>query len=199
MKNIALFVTVFLTGCSGLVSQDRYPSIEKECEISGNPNSEQCRIINEDSWSQNEKEHHMGFVYFFPNTGVPQDCSKAKYWFEKAANQGNAKSLDGLGGLYFTGCGVDKDFKKAEGYYLLAEEKGSRNAKANLGDLYREGGYRLDKDLGQAMYWYELAITDTPARAYNGIASLYIDQENYKKAYENTVKAVDLEHPQAEY
>lgn len=199
MKKITLYLTIFLVGCSSLVSQDKYPSIEKECEISGGLNSEQCKIANKNDWSQIEKEHHMGFIYFFSNMGVTQDCNKAKYWFEKAAKKGNAKSLDGLGGLYFTGCGVDKDFKKAEGYYLLAEEKGSRNAKANLGDLYREGGYRLDKDLGQAMYWYELAINDTPARAYNGIASSYIDQENYVEAYKNIVKAAELEYPEAEY
>lgn len=167
--------------------------------MSNRLNSEQCKISNRNDWSQSEKEHHMGFIYFFTNMGVPQDCDKAKYWFEKAAKKGNAKSLDGLGGLYFTGCNIDKDYEKAKKYYLLAEEKGSRNAKANLGDLYREGGYGLDKDLDKAMYWYELAIEDTPARAYNGIASLYIDQENYEEAYRNIVKAAELEYPEAEY
>lgn len=199
MRDLTISLTIFLAGCSSLVSQDKYPSIEKECEMSNGLNSEQCKISTRNDWSQSEKEHHMGFIYFFPNTGVPQDCDKAKYWFEKAAKKGNAKSLNGLGGLYFTGCNIDKDYEKAKEHYLLAEEKGSSHAKANLGDLYREGGYGLDKDLDKAMYWYELAIEDTPARAYNGIASLYIDQENYEEAYRNIVKAAELEYPEAEY
>lgn len=203
MKYIALCSTIsstiLLTSCAGLVSQNEYPSIEKECEISEDSNSEPCKIASMNDWTEDEKEHHMGFVNFFPNTGVPQDCSKAKYWFEKAAKKGNAKSLDGLGGLYFTGCGVDRDFKKAEKYYLLANERGSRNAMANLGDLYHEGGYGLKEDPDKAMYWYQLAIEDTPARAYSGIANLYIDQENYEEAHKNIVKAADLEYSEAEY
>lgn len=199
MKYILICSTVFLASCSGLVSQNKYPSIEKECEISKNSSSEPCKIASMNEWSEDEKEHYMGFVYFFPNMGVSQDCNKAKYWFERAAEKGNAKSLDGLGGLYFTGCGVNRDFKKAEKYYLLASEKGSRNAKANLGDLYHEGGYGVKKDFDKAMYWYQLAIEDTPARAYSGIANLYIKQENYEAAYQNIIKAANLEYPEAEY
>ena len=84
MKYIVLCSTILLTSCAGLVSQNEYPSIEKECEISEDSNSEPCKIASMNDWTEDEKEHHMGFVNFFPNTGVPQDCSKAKYWFEKA-------------------------------------------------------------------------------------------------------------------
>ena len=193
---LSIIFLVFLTGCSSLNSQDRYPSIEKECEMSGNKNSPQCKIITMDEWSQDEKQHHMGFIYF---SGKMQDCSKAKYWFEKAAKNENAKSLEGLSILYYTGCGVDKDYKKAEEYSLLASEKGDRQAKVNLGELYREGGYGLLQDYDKALYWYQLGIKDTPARAYNGIAAVYLDQKNYEEAYKYIVKAADLGHPQSEY
>lgn len=81
----------------------------------------------------------------------------------------------------------------------IANEKGSKQAKANLGELYREGGYGIERDYDKALKWYQLAIKDNPYRAYNGLASLYIDQEDYDEAYKYLVEAADLGNPESQY
>lgn len=194
-----MILVTSLVGCSGLTSQETYPSIAEECKLSGSQDSPQCKIVNSEELTIVEQERLMGFIYSYPSEGVEKDCNKAKYWLEKAASQGNIEALDGLGTIYFTGCGVDKNYKKAEYYYLLANEKGSKHAKVNLGEIYREGGHGLEQDYDEALHWYQLGINDAPYRAYNSLASLYIDQENYKEAYKYLIKAADLGNPEAEY
>lgn len=47
--------------------------------------------------------------------GVPQDCTKAAFWFRRAAEQGEAGAQYSLALLYNTGNGVPQDY--AEGYF----------------------------------------------------------------------------------
>lgn len=148
--------------------------------------------------TQAEKENQMGFTYLFLDN-EKKDCNKAKYWLERAAEVNNADALNNLGMIYFIGCNVDRDYEKAEKYFLLANENGSHLAKANLGGIYRNGGYGLESDHEKALSWFRAAVDDEPKRAYDGLASIYIDQKNYEEAYKYVVKAADLGHPQAEY
>lgn len=196
-----MFLTFFVAGCSSLTSQETYPSVAEECELSGSENSPQCKIANSAELTLAEQANVMGHIYYFASNGVKKDCNKAQYWLKKAAAQGDEEALDNLGMMYFSGCGVgiDQNYKRAAEYHLLANEEGSIHAKANLGSLYLEGGPGLPQDYDKALYWYQLATNDNPVRAYDGLASLYIEQENYEEAYKYVVKAADLGHPQAEY
>ena len=131
-------------------------------------------------------------------TDVTADYPKAKYWFERAAKQGNSQSINALGAMNYLGQAMPKDNKKAEEYYLLAVKGGSKQAKLNLGDIYREGGFGIDIDYDKALHWYQLGIVDEPDRAYNGISLVYMTQGKYEQAYEYLVKAVNLGYPQAQ-
>lgn len=194
-----MILVASLVGCSSLNSQESYPSIAEECELSESQDSPQCKIVSSKELTSAEQERLMGFIYSYTSEGVEKDCKKAKYWLEKSASQGNEEALDGLGTIYFVGCSVNKDYRKAEEYYLLANEKGSKQAKVNLGEIYREGGFGLERDYDKALYWYQLGLNDNPYRAYNSLASLYIDQENYEEAYKYLIQAADLGNPEAEY
>lgn len=175
MRILAILLTISLLGCSNFTNQQTYPSLEEECNLSGSKYSKQCKILDADELTEVQREHLMGYIYYFVDADEIQDCDKAKYWFDRAAKQGDEEALNNLGLLHFVGCGVDKNYKKAEEYFLLANQKGSLQAKANLGELYREGGYGIEQDYDKALKWYQLAIKDNPYRAYNGLASLYID------------------------
>lgn len=167
--------------------------------MSGNKDSKQCKIIAMDELTEDEKEGLMGYIYFFADGTTMKDCEKAKYWFEKAADQGNAQAINLLGVVHFTGCGADKNYKTAGDYFLLANKKGSLEAKVNLGELYREGGFGIAQDYDKAFYWYKLGIADEPDRAYNGLAEMYFAQGNNKKGKENIIKAANLEYTKAQY
>lgn len=199
MRILTLLLAISLIGCSNFTNQQTYPSLEEECKLSESENSQQCVIANADDTLLGEREYSMGLIHFFVGSGEIKNCDKAKYWFEQAAEKENLKALDALGVFYFSGCNAGQDYKKAEEYYILANQKGSLQAKANLGELYREGGYGIEQDYDKALKWYQLAIKDNPYRAYNGLASLYIDQEDYDEAYKYLVEAADLDNPEAQY
>ena len=51
----------------------------------------------------------LGKLYFEGAEGVEQNHKKAAVWFQKAADQGNARGMFNLGVCYDGGLGVDKD------------------------------------------------------------------------------------------
>ena len=199
MKHIFIIAAVTLTACTGFSQNSKYPSMEEECKLSGSQDSTQCQIVAMDDLTQAEKEYNIGALYLFPGAGQTKDCDKTKYWFERAAEKGNEKAINGLGLLYFTNCGVEVDYKKAAEYYQLANDKGSLEAKVNLGEVYREGGPGVPQDFDKAIYWYEQGIADEPARAYNGLAATNIMRGNTDKGLEYLKKAAELGHAQAQY
>jgi len=76
--------------------------------------------------------------------GVPQNYSKAVYWFKKAAGQGYARAEYYLGYMYAEGLGVPQDYNKAVYWLKKAAEQGNAQAKANLEYLelaHLFGGY----------------------------------------------------------
>jgi TPR repeat protein len=51
---------------------------------------------------------------------VPQDYTKAREWYERAAAQRDASAQGNLGGLYLYGLGVPQDYVLAYMWYNLA-------------------------------------------------------------------------------
>lgn len=133
----------------------------------------------------------MGIIYA-EGKALEQDYIKAKYWYEKAAEEGgNMKAMNSLGGLYAEGNGVVKDYTKALEWYLKAGDYGF--ALANVGILYFEGE-GVEKDYEKALEYFEKAetkITDNYT-IYNCISSCYFHLKNYEKSIENLNKVLKL-------
>ena len=70
---------------------------------------------------------------------MAQDYGKAREWYEKAADKGNAGAMNNLGWLYANGFGVAQDYAKAREWYEKAADKGEATAMRNLGLLYARG------------------------------------------------------------
>jgi TPR repeat protein len=63
---------------------------------------------------------------------VAQDYAKAREWFEKAIDKGQATAMGNLAVLYYSGLGVAQDYAKAREWWEKAAEKGDATAKAYL-------------------------------------------------------------------
>jgi hypothetical protein len=55
---------------------------------------------------------------------ITVDYKKAKYWFQKASNNGNTNGTNGLAFIYQNGWGEDIDYKKAVEYYTISANMG---------------------------------------------------------------------------
>ena len=82
-----------------------------------------------------EAQLKLGTMYA-QGEGVPEDDTKAVYWFHQAAEQGFVKAQLYLGIMYDNGLGVAEDVTKAVHWYRLAAEQGNAEAQFELG--YRE-------------------------------------------------------------
>ena len=69
----------------------------------------------------------------YKGEGVPQNYKDAKYWYEKAAEQGNVMARYNLALMYYKGEGIEKDYKKARYWFERLAEQGRVEAQHNLG------------------------------------------------------------------
>jgi len=77
---------------------------------------------------------NLGWLYR-NGLGVAQDYPKAREWYEKAADKGDAYSMTSLGWLYEHGQGVGQDYAKAREWYERAADHGEAEAVAYLEKL----------------------------------------------------------------
>ncbi|MDW5264072.1 tetratricopeptide repeat protein, partial [Acinetobacter baumannii] len=80
-------------------------------------------------------QYNLGLLYM-GNEHIKPDYAKAKYWYEKAAVQGDIPSLNELGNFYSKGLGIKQDYQKAIKYYLDAANAGDSDAQTNLGTMF---------------------------------------------------------------
>ena len=97
MKKIILFLGVFY---AGLVSAQGI-----EADINA--------IIEKAKTGNVNAQYTLGRYYFLGLNGVEQSYSKAAYWWEKAAEQGNSSAQYNIGACYYNGDGVEKSKTKA--------------------------------------------------------------------------------------
>ncbi|GBC08662.1 hypothetical protein RclHR1_00830013 [Rhizophagus clarus] len=96
---------------------------------------------------------YMGELYIENNNEA-----KAFEFFKKSADNGFSESQLHIGKCYYEGIGTEVNKTKAIEIYKIAAEKGESCCVQNeLGKLY-ELGRDMNKDLNQAVYWYNKAI-----------------------------------------
>jgi TPR repeat protein len=69
---------------------------------------------------------------FQNGVGTPANYAKARYWFYKAAAQGNGDAENQLGWMYQHGQGLEQGVAKALAWYRLAAAQGNVHGKNNL-------------------------------------------------------------------
>lgn len=92
-----------------------------------------------------------------------------------AAEQGNHAAAYRLGQLYASATwGVTRDYALAHRWLRQSAESGNRDGQIELARLY-EFGRGVERDLGQALHWYEQAAKPGP---YKGLQQKIIYLRN---------------------
>jgi TPR repeat protein len=71
-----------------------------------------------------QEQYEKGDAYYWGRAGVNQDYQNAFYWYQKAADAGDAAAQIMLGSLYENGLGVSKDYGRARSWYEKAADQG---------------------------------------------------------------------------
>jgi TPR repeat protein len=108
--------------------------------------------------------------------GVAQDYAKAREWYEKAADKGNAAAMSGIGLLYANGRGVAQDYAKAREWFERAAERGDATAMFSIGLLYANGE-GVPQDYAKAREWFEKAADNGNADAMAQLKQLRATSE----------------------
>lgn len=90
-------------------------------------------------------QRFLGWKYY-----EQDDMEQALGWFSKAAEQGDADALFGIGSVHF----AQKDFRIALQYYERAAEHGSSKSYAWIGYIYQLG-LGVPKSFEMAIKYYE--------------------------------------------
>ena len=141
--------------------------------------------------------------------------TKAVYWWNKAAAQGDTKADYDLGAaqvkvvaellqgnFYFKGIGVPQNYGKAVYSWKKAADQGNAIAENNLGNAYYYG-QGVSQNYAKANYWYEKAAAQGNARGEKNLGYAYYNgqgvSQNYAKANYWWEKAADQGDVMAEY
>jgi len=123
------------------------------------------------------------------------DYDSALIEWEEAAEQGDPKAQNSLGGMYRTGEeGVPRDYKQAFNWFKKAANQGNAQAQYDLGLMYWNGnGVPIDDK--QAFNWYQKAAEQghSDAQFYLGYMYFFGDgvSQDYKQAFNWYQKAAN--------
>ena len=153
MKKIILFLGVFYAGLVSAqgIEADINAIIEKA--KTGNANAQKT----------------LGSYYYLGSNGVEQSYSKAAYWLERAAEQGDSDAQCKIGFCYNEGKGVEQSYSKAAYCYKKAAEQGNNDAQYNIGVCYSEGK-GVEQSYSKAAYWWKKAAEEGHSKAQIGRA-----------------------------
>ena len=103
---------------------------------------------------------------------MAKDYAKAREWYEKAADKGDAKAMNNLGLLYDNGQGVAQDYAKAASGTKRPPTRAAK-AMTDLGLLYNNGT-GVARDYAKAREWYKRAADKGDKVALEILQSLSI-------------------------
>jgi TPR repeat protein len=131
------------------------------CAVSADFNSEAQKLLREAD------------DYYFGDTEIPQNYSKALASYKKAANLGSTQALFNVGYCYENGEGATRDFVLAAKYYKEAAQNDHPDALFHLARLHETGG-GVEQNYLRAANLYSRASERGHADAKNNLGVLYL-------------------------
>ena len=108
-------------------------------------------------------------AWYAEGRGGVQDFTKARDWYDKAAQQDHVRAQWLLGGLYATGAaGVARDAKQAAMWCKKAAAAGFAPAQATLGTLFAQA-----RKMDRAVPWWSKAAVQGDPEAQFNLANAY--------------------------
>ncbi|CAH8334543.1 unnamed protein product [Eruca vesicaria subsp. sativa] len=131
--------------------------------------------------------YKTGLFYYFSLRGLRHDHAKAVYWFTKAVEKGDLRSMEILGEIYARGIGVERNYSKAFECLTLAAQGGLDSAFTGLGYLYLKG-YGVDKNYTMARECFEnVSDNENPSGMYY-LGMLYLKGIGVKRDVKQATK-----------
>lgn len=140
-------------------------------------------------YQNDEAERMLGWMYVY-GRGTKQDHKQALVWYSRAAEKGDAVSMNSLGVIYRSSKEVGVDLVKAFEWFKKAAEAEDVDGMYNLAVMY-SNGYGCEKDMSLAEKWLAIAAENGNERAKK-----IIDE---RKTNENAVKVKDEEGDESTY
>ncbi|MBL0942195.1 MAG: SEL1-like repeat protein, partial [Alphaproteobacteria bacterium] len=134
--------------------------------------------------------------------GVEQSYEKTLEWYQKAAEQGDAKAESNLGSMYAFGQGVEQSYERAVEWWKKAAEHGRAGAQFNLATMYHKGR-GVKQSIEKAVEWYRKAAEQGLTHAQNKLSLIYAEgqgvEQSDEKAIEWFQKAAEQEDAGAQF
>ncbi len=166
---VILLVSLKLVWAQKLLSSESIEEFKKQAELG----------------DQNE-QYVLGLLYYYGDRGLDKDFNKAKYWFQKSADQENAKAQFKLGEISKNGEGVSTNKSEAAKWYLKAANNGEPLAQYALGYIYLQGD-GVTKDEKMALTWFKRAAYQELPAAQGWCSYFYVNgvgvPQDYVEAY----------------
>ncbi|RAO77946.1 tetratricopeptide repeat protein [Dyella jiangningensis] len=109
---------------------------------------------------------------YLEGIGCERNTGEALYWFQHAAHQGDAMSMNMLGRIHENGWGVPVSYELAAVWYREAAEHGSDWGMYNYAHVLANGrGVKADR--AAAFHWFERAVDAGHARAMHFLGQYY--------------------------
>ncbi|KAF9427330.1 hypothetical protein BGZ94_005110 [Podila epigama] len=144
----------------------------------------------------------LGNAHQYGMYGKVIDYDQAFYFYEKAAEKGNAKAMATIGNMYSQGQGAVKSPEKAFEWWLKAAQLGVPVAQNEIGYCYRDG-WGTNQNLKGAVEWFTAAANNGHADACCALALSYINGRgvpaNMEMAFEWFNKGAELGSGKAMY
>lgn len=157
IKYLNLFIFALLVGCSSFHSS---------------PNSEFENLKSAAEQGDIRAQSQMGDAYLFGEFDLNVDYKQALNWYQKAADQNDAKSQYNLAIMYLNGYGAKKDVSKSVEYYRKSALQGDADSQLQLGIRYLNGE-GVEKNIQTAKEWFQKAKLSG-----NQKADIYLEKMN---------------------
>jgi hypothetical protein len=177
-------ISLFTSGCDGCLGSrgsNPTPNPTRTHPSAAQSNGIDPALLAKAEAGDPEAERQVG-VEYANGKMVPQDFTEAAMWYQKAAEQGNARAQRDMGLLYETGqehCSgcrqyFPQDYSKAVRWFRTAAEQGDAEAEVNLGLMYGRGE-GVPQDDAQANVWFRKAAEQGNATAQFDLGISYRD------------------------
>jgi len=144
---------------------------------------------------QGDSDAQYDLAFMLDNgEGIEQDRVQSEKYFKLSADQGDSDACLCYGGILFE----RGEYRDAEQYFLTSAMKGDVKAEYNLALLYA-GDYLGQPDREKAKEWLESASDKGFAYAQSMLGSMYLEENDLKRAVPYITDAAEQDEPTAQY
>lgn len=123
-------------------------------------------------------------IRIFLGEGVEKDEKAALFWFDKLLERQKHTPAMCRTGEFWEAHGTDiQEQKKCLPYYAYGSELGNGECSRKLGVIYNEG-ILISNNVDQAFRYYRLALRQGENYAKVSLGLLYLDQNDFEKAFQ---------------